>query len=176
MFDWIRDILQAVGGHLRFWVVIDAYQNGGVLRFGKYSRTLAAGIHWKIPFVEVVNEQNVSLTTMRLPPQTLTTKDNVGVVAAAMVRYSIKDVEPYICGVTDQADVLIDVSMGAILKAITEATYEQLLAQLPEAKVTTAVRAKVNRYGFKIEEITFTDFAKVRSIRLIQPHAGNLAN
>lgn len=176
MFDRLWELLAQVWNHLLPFEVVDVYQNAGVLRLGNYHRTAAPGLHWKIPFVDVFNTQNTSISTTRLPPQTLTTKDDVSVVAAAMLRYRIEDVKPYICECTDQADVLIDVAMGAILKAVGEATYEELLKEMPHEKVATAVRRKVNRYGFKIEEVTFTDFGRVPSIRLIQPHAANLAN
>lgn len=183
MFDRLWEILANIWHDLLPWIVIDAYQNGGRLRLGQYHSTLTSenglfgtGLHLKIPFADQINAQNVCVTTMRLPPQTLETKDGVNVVAGAMVRYFIKDIQPYIVGITDQGDVLIDITLGAILKAIKAATYAELQKELPEAAVLEKIRTKVNKYGFKIEEVTFTDFGRARSFRLIQPHASNLAN
>lgn len=176
MFDRVWDFLAQMWSHMLPWEVVYVYQNAGVLRFGHYHRTAEPGFHWKIPFVDEFNHQNVSVTTMRLPEQTLTTDDGISVVASAMVRFRIKDVRPYICECTDQADILIDSAMGVILKAIGEAKYEDLVKLLPHEKVATAIRRKVHRYGFEIEEVTFTDFGQVPSIRLIQPRGTNLAN
>jgi regulator of protease activity HflC (stomatin/prohibitin superfamily) len=176
MFDRLWELLAQIWNHLLPFEVVDVYQNAGVLRLGKYQRTALPGLHYKIPFVDVFNAQNISITTIRVPAQTLTTKDDVSVVAGAMLRYRIADVKPYICECTDQADVLIDVAMGAILKAINATTYAELVQELPHEKVATALRRRVHRYGFEIEELTFTDFGRVRSIRLIQPHGLNLAN
>jgi regulator of protease activity HflC (stomatin/prohibitin superfamily) len=176
MFDRLWDFLAQMWGHILPWEVVYVYQNAGVLRFGHYQRTAGPGFHWKVPFVDEFNHQNVTMSTMRLPEQTLTTKDDVSVVVTAMVKFRIEDVKPYICDCTDQADVLIDTAMGAILRIVMETNYNDLLTDMPHEKVATAIRRKVNRYGFKIEEVTFTDFGQVPSIRLIQPRGANLAN
>ncbi len=176
MLEWLKTLLESWLGHIVPFVIIDPYQNGGVIRLGTYYRTLGPGIHWKIPFADDVNTQNVSLTTMRLPQQSLTTKDNVSIVVGAIVRFTIKDIKPYICDVTDQKDVLIDVTMGAIRKQVMEHSWDELRADPPEKEVATAVRRRSGRYGFDIEEVTFYDFAKARSFRLVQPHALNLDN
>lgn len=176
MFERIFEILMQIWHHLVPFQIIVAYQNAGVMRFGKYHRTMAPGIHWKIPFVEEINTQDVTITTMRMPAQTLTTKDGKSVIAAVIVKYSIKDVEPYITLITDQKDVLIDVTMGAVFGAIQNATWAETLAKPPVDAIVEQVRKQVNRYGFKIEAITFTDLGQVRSIRLIQPHAKDLSN
>jgi hypothetical protein len=66
--------------------------------------------------------------------------------------------------------------MGAIRKAVSAADYGALMAEPPEKAVLDEVRGEVNKYGFKVHRLTFTDFALVKSIRLIQPHAKDLAN
>jgi regulator of protease activity HflC (stomatin/prohibitin superfamily) len=113
---------------------------------------------------------------MRLPPQTLTTSDDVQVVVAAIVKYQIRDPEPFITGIYDQNDVLADVTMGAIRNSVVSMTYEDLVKAPPEQAILKEVRKNVNQYGFKIEAVTFTDIGRVRSIRLIQPSPINIAN
>ena len=62
MFDRIFDFLARFGVEALPFIVIPVYQNGGVLRFGRYHRTIGPGIHWKIPFV---------FSRRRLPPKTM---------------------------------------------------------------------------------------------------------
>lgn len=176
MFEKLLDII-ASGWHLiaPFCVVV-AYQNGGVLRFGKYHRTLPPGFHWKWPLVEDVNTQDVSMTTMRMPPQTLTTLDGRAIIAAVIVNYNIRNIEPYITDITDQKDVLIDTVMGAVHVAIREKEWAAIRRMPPEKEIVDAVRDKMNKYGFKINAITFTDLGEVRSLRLIQPHGKDISN
>jgi hypothetical protein len=60
------------------------------------------------------------VTTVRLPAQYLTTKDDVRSRSPRSSSTKSKDVEPYITGIFDQHDVLCDVTMGAIRKHVAE--------------------------------------------------------
>jgi membrane protease subunit HflK len=169
MFERLLDLLVAAWDRAAPGEVIDIYAGGGVLRLGNYHRTLGPGYHWKWPFIERVVEVLTCETTQRIPPQSLTTKDGAHVVVACIVRYQISDVEKYVSLIWDQADVLVDVTAGAVRKAVGEMEWKALLESPPEDVITPLVRKAVNRYGFKIHAITFTDMAKAHSIRLIQP-------
>lgn len=163
IINWFRE----GWSRLKPFFVVDAFETAGVLRFGKYHRTAPPGLHWKIPFVDDPIELTTCRTTVRLPPQYLTTKDDVAVAVAAIIAYEIVDVKPYITGIFDQHDVLCDVTMGAIRKTVAEANYKDLVENPPEEKVATAVRRKANRFGFSIDSVTFTSFTKARPIMLI---------
>lgn len=168
MFEKLIDLLAGAWDALRPYEIVEAYNRGVVLRFGKYSRTLAPGIHWKWPLAEDVVSVLACITTLPLPPQTLTTRDDVGVVVAAVVKYEIVKPEPYVTDIWDQRDVLSDVTMGAVRQAVSAIDYKDLIEQPPERSVLELVRREVNKYGFKIHAITFTDLGRVRSLRLIQ--------
>jgi membrane protease subunit HflK len=176
MFDRLWDWLAQARDHILPFVVIIAYQNAGVFRWGKYHRTLKPGFHWKVPFIDEVVQADVCATTMRMPPQTLTTKDGKSIVAAVVVNYEIFDVRPYLCDITDQKDVLIDNVMGAVLTAITSQGWQASLREPPVQHVVNLVHDRVRRYGIRVNAVTFTDLGEVKSIRLIQPHGKDLAN
>jgi regulator of protease activity HflC (stomatin/prohibitin superfamily) len=168
MFEKLIELLAGAWSTLRPYELIEAYNRGVVLRFGRVNRTLAPGLHWKWPFVEDVVSVLACITTLPLPPQTLTTRDDVGVVVAAVVKYEITKPEPYVTDIWDQKDVLGDVTMGAVRQAIAAVDYVTLIAQPPERGILEAVRKEVGKYGFKIHNVTFTDVGRVRSLRLIQ--------
>lgn len=168
MFDKILDWLDRGWTWVKPFNVIDAFEKGAVLRLGKFNRALEPGLHFKWPMIEQVIEITTCETTMRLPPQTLTTKDGIGVVASAVVKYEITKIEPFVTRIYDAKDVLGDVTMGAVRKAVTDLDYATLMENPPEAAILSYVRKEVNEYGFKVHRITFIDLAKVRSIRLIQ--------
>jgi membrane protease subunit HflK len=178
MFDRLWDLLAQVWLHLVPIYVIQPYQNGGLTRLGIYKRTLPPGWHWKVPFADEVNTQNVSDTTMRLPQQTIPTADGVDVVVAVEVNYFVNDVKEYICRSTDQADVLIDSGMGAVFDEVSKVTLEHLLANRTAVmdSIVENMRKVINKYGFRINRAKFTDLGRIRTIRLMTPHAANLAN
>lgn len=172
LFDWIDkgwDIL-------RPFHCPSAWEKSAVLRFGKYNRSIDPGYNWKWPLIETVQDVTTCETTLRLDAQTLTTKDGVGVVAKAMVKYEISAIEYYVTRVYDAKDVLADVAMGAVRKIVTTTDYAALMNEPPERKILEIVRREVADYGFKVHRVTFIDLAKVRSIRLISASPMDLDN
>jgi regulator of protease activity HflC (stomatin/prohibitin superfamily) len=167
MFERLLELVLGVWDSAVPWVVVNAYENSVVLRLGKYHRTLTPGLHWKLPFADDPNGVNMSTTTLRLPPQTLTTQDGIGVVVSVIVKYKVVDPRPYVTDVWDQVDVLADTVMGATRLAVADATWKELAENPPEKVVAASTRKQVNKYGFRVEAITFIDLGRVRSIRLM---------
>lgn len=167
MFDWLREIIKALGDHLIPFVVVPAYQNAGVLRLGKYARTLAPGFHWKWPFLEDIYTENIFRTTLALEPQTITTKDDKTVVVGGIVRFRVAEVQPFIIEIGNQHDLLRDTSMGAVLKQVRQVELRTLLDDPPENKIASDIRRQVKPFGVEIESFTFTDIGQIKTIRLI---------
>lgn len=177
MFDRILDWIGTGWHHIKPFVVVDAWETVGILRLGQFYKTAKPGLHWKIPFIDDTIEITSCVTTVRLPAQYLTTKDDVQIALAAIIKYEIKDIQPYITGIFDQHDVLCDVTMGAIRRRVIETNYRDLVENPPEKQVATDVRRQANRYGFEIHEVTFVSFTKARPIMLIQQQViSNLDN
>jgi regulator of protease activity HflC (stomatin/prohibitin superfamily) len=163
----LMEFLSAVGWRLSPFYIVPPWEGALILRLGRYNRTLAPGFHWKYPLIEEAFTESTVVTTLRLPPQSLTTQDGVGVVVKAIVKYQIRDLRPYYTEIWDQVDVLADVTMGAIHDAVQILTHDDLMHTPPDRQVLEEVRKQVNRYGFKVDNITFTDLAQVMSIRLM---------
>jgi modulator of FtsH protease HflK len=163
----LLDLIVAAWDRMAPFVVVEAWENVAILRWGRYVRTLTPGFHWKWPLVEDSYGTVVTITTTRLPHQTVTTSDGKIITCAAIIRYSIRDIRPYYTEITDQKDVLIDTAMGAVRQAIREATLEQTLSEPPERRVLELMRRNLNEYGFKIHAVTFSTLAHMRTLRLI---------
>lgn len=176
MIEKLLELLTKGWDRITPLIVIDAYQGAAVLRWGVFQRSLGPGLHWKWPIAEIAIDEVTCVTTMRLPPQTLTTSDDVGVVVAAIIRYQITDMKPYVTEIYDQKDVLGDVTMGAIRAAVQECTWSELRDKPPETRILELTRRQVSDCGFKVHKITFTDIGRVRSLRLIQQAPKDLDN
>jgi regulator of protease activity HflC (stomatin/prohibitin superfamily) len=157
--------------------VVPVYEGAAVLRFGRLHRTLGPGLWFKWPLAEIADTQVTAMTTMRLPAQSLTTRDDKAVVVGAVIKYQLKDVGAYIAQVFDQKDVLADVTMGALAGVVGDADYADLRdLERVGAKVRGKVSREVGKYGFDVLSVTLTDFGRVRSLRLIQAHPKDLEN
>lgn len=170
------EILVNAWGRIAPFVVVRAWEHAVVLRLGKYHRTRGPGLRFKWFFLEESYEVSTATTTMRLPPQSVTTKDEQSVVAGVVVRYRIIDPKPYICDLTDQADALIDVTAGAVLKHVRKVTSEELFNRPPETAIRAELRDHVKQYGFEIEAVTFKDLTRGKTLRLAGTEAKDLPN
>jgi regulator of protease activity HflC (stomatin/prohibitin superfamily) len=171
MFERLLDALVKGWHWLRPFFIVRAGDRCVVLRFGRAHRELIPGFYWKWPLVEEPVDVTACISTIRLPAQSLTTKDDVQVTLAAIVKYEIVSAMPYVTDIWDQHDVLADVTMGAIRRTTAQAEYSALVANPPEQEVLVSVRKEVNRYGFKVHAITFTTFTRARPLMLLNQSA-----
>lgn len=176
MIEKLLDLLEKLWTLASPLVIVHPWQGGIVMRLGKYHRALEQGYHPKWPLAEDFVLTETCTTTLRLEPQSLTTRDDVPVVVGSIVKYRIQDVRKYVCDVWDQKDVLADTTMGAIARKVESTTYADLRSGNPARDVIDDVREELNKFGFKVSKITFTDFCRMRSIRLVQPRAKDLDN
>lgn len=152
------------------------WQGGVIMRFARPHRVIKPGFHFKWPLVEDYVVTETAISTVRFPPQSLTTKDDKQVQISVAVRYRIADVEKFICDVWDAKDALIDTAMGAVGNCVKDSTYADLMWGNPERGILEEVRKGTKDYGYKIYAVTFGDRVKGRSLRLIMPLPKDLDN
>ena len=167
MFERILDFIAGFWNVLRPWIVVNDFEGGVILRLGRFHRKLAPGLHWKLPIADAAITTSTVITTMALRPQTLTTRDDFSVVISAIVKYHIADARAYLLDIWDSADVLNDVTLGAIKETIASVEYADLQEKGIEDHVLTMVRSEAEKFGVHVHKVTFSDLGKVRSIRLI---------
>ena len=174
MFERVLDFVAASWNLLRPLLVISDFEGGVILRFGRYNREITPGLHWKLPLADNAIVTSTVTTTMALRPQTLTTRDDLTIVVSAIVKYHISDVRAYLLDIWDSADVLNDLTLGAIREIVASVDYKDLRGHLIEKEVLQTIKDEANRYGVDIHKVTFSDFGKVRSLRLITNESSEL--
>ena len=167
MFERILDFIAASWNLLRPVLVVSDFEGGVILRFGRYHRTIAPGLHWKLPLADNAIITSTVTTTMALRPQTVTTKDDLTIVVSAIVKYHISNVRAYLLDIWDSADVINDLTLGTIRDIVASVDYADLRGRVIEEQVLAQIRDQASRYGVDIHRVTFADLGKVRSLRLI---------
>jgi regulator of protease activity HflC (stomatin/prohibitin superfamily) len=166
MFERLIDFFLSLGKDLLPMLVVNEFEEGIVLRFGKYHKSLKAGLHFKIPFVDQVLATTTVTTTMHLNSQSLTTLDGKGIVLRGVVKYKIKDVEKFLLNVYDAKDAIGDVSMGCIKTVVMNKNWADLLSSELDDTITKEVKSECKKWGVDISKVTLTDLAIIKSIRL----------
>ena len=169
MFDKLITLLQEFWQQLSPFYIIDMWEKGLHLRFGKFHTISDAGIHLKIPFFDSVWKQTVVTQSIQLHPQSITSLDYKNIVVRAIVRYDIKDAFLFLTQLAHPHDVIVDTSGSMIREIIEERNWEDLVDV--ENELTEKIGAKLNQWGINVERITLTDLAEIDSIRLINDTA-----
>ena len=152
---------------------VKQYEMGVILRGGKFLRVTNPGFHFKIPFFDDVIKSVVVVTTLTIPVQSITTKDNKDVVIKSVVKYTIDDIKSFTLNVYDAIDAISDTTQAIIKEQITTKTWEQCRNPNVDNEITKKLRTEVKRWGINIEKVTLTDIGIIRSIRLFNENIIN---
>lgn len=150
-----------------FWVVIDEYERGVMLRLGKYQRNLEPGFHWRYPCgIDLAMVDNVVTRTTDLTAQSLTTKDNKTVSVRVVVTSNIRDIKKALLEVEGMDHALTDSCAAAVGDYVQGLTWDELRSSLSSDSLTKLCRKNAWRYGVEIERVQLADLSISRVIRL----------
>lgn len=164
IFQGILDFLKQL---LAWWFVVEPWEQAVRVRFGKHVLLMHAGVHFKIPFFDVVYKQNVRRRVSGIPVQTLTASDGAPVTVHGSIGYKICDVLKlhltlHDAEVSVQQEVQGLVTNYVVTHSVDECTPEKIIA---------AVKATLNlsKYGLGDIDFFLTGFvSNVPTFRLIQ--------
>ena len=167
MLDRLFDFLLLVYKKLIPWVILDEYEKGVILRWGRKHRVIGPGWHWRWPFgIENYLYDSVVTNTACLTPQSLTTSDGVSIVVSAVITSSVADIEKLLLECEDKDQALIDSAFGVIARLVTTHKWEEIHTEKFAGKMTLHIKRKGQRFGLDVESVQFRDVSKCRSIRL----------
>lgn len=179
MLDRLIELLSHCVGALVFWVVMDPYERGIMLRLGLFHRELPPGFHWKIPFgIERWISENVVPRTERISGLSTTTTDGKSVGFEAVITYQIRDIKKSLLEVNDLKDAIADSCAGIIGTKLSDSSWADILHGKALEDVASECRKRGFRYGVEIMSVQLTGIALVRNLRLSMsgmPHPGKTA-
>lgn len=167
MFDKLVELLTNWWMEIKPIVIIRAYEEAVLLRFGIFKKVLKPGLHFKIPMFDEVIDQHVVVTTLSLSAQSLYTKDKQNIVAKGLVKYKIADVKIFLLEVFDAQDAISDMSQSIIKNVIMSMTLDECTDSELDNALTKKVRVEARKWGVEVQQVTLTDLAPIRSYRLI---------
>ncbi len=185
MFDRLIDLIVTWIKLLFFGFTLQSYQRGVVLRFGKFHRFVGSGFHFKWPLdIEECHYVNVTVETMMVGPQSLTTKDDKSIVVSAVVTFRVNEIESevkkYLLEIEGAQQVIEDTVYGSVASFVMDHTWDQLRSVTPvpsgdkeklldsDNEITKVVRRLAKQYGVEIMNVKLADCTRSRSIRLMQ--------
>jgi regulator of protease activity HflC (stomatin/prohibitin superfamily) len=172
MFDKLIDLIVTFIHDILPFKIVDQWEEGVHLRFGKFSKVVKPGMVYKIPFFDQIITTPVITQTVNLTAQTVTSLDEKSVVLNSIVRYHIVDVEKFLLGVMHANDVLVDTTQG-IIRDMVENTYWDDLVDLTSI-VTPEVNNAVENWGILVEQVSFPTLGEITTYRVMSDCKDNI--
>lgn len=163
--NWLQQIADWIA-KLKCWYVVRPWEQAIRVRCGKWIVSVLPGFHFRIPFIDEVLIQNVRLRVLNLPVQTVTNKSGETVTLSGAVRWRISDVRMIYEKLHTPEDWIYNTVLAALAEAVFESNGDATPLKLGVAATKVLVSGSPG-LGLEIECVSVTDFARVRTYRLI---------
>jgi len=115
--------------------VIRQWEKAAILRFGKIIDTVEPGLHFRVPFLDVVRRVDMRTQTVDLKGQSAITKDNISVGIDAVVFMTIESPERIITQIVNYRDAVSKYAQTAIRNIIGQYNLDDLLESREEIAI-----------------------------------------
>lgn len=172
LLNFIKDLI--VSGWSMIWpfYIMDEYNRGLVLRWGKYKRFIEPGLGMKWPIAEELFTASIATETISTTAQSLTTKDGVSISISLVVKYNVGDDEEslkkYLLKVRDVNDAIDDIAMGKAKMIVMQNTWEECKTNDLDNAITIKTRAEAKKWGINIDYVVLVELAESFNLRLMQ--------
>jgi regulator of protease activity HflC (stomatin/prohibitin superfamily) len=109
--------------------IINEYEQGVVLRLGRYSGLRTAGLKWIIPFVDRMIVIDMRVTAEQVPPQDVITRDNVSVKVSAVIYFRVLQADRAFLQVTDFLFATSQFAQTTLRSVLGQVEMDDLLSQ-----------------------------------------------
>ncbi len=130
-----------------------------VLRLGKFSRTVGAGIFFVIPFIENPISRDLRIRTVDIAKQEVITKDNISVGVNAVAFLKIVDAKKSIINIQDFLFAVKQYSQTTLRNVIGQKELDELLEKRESIakSIKTIVDEEADKWGVDVIKIELQD-------------------
>lgn len=162
----LKDILDYFSKIFQWWILIQPWELGVRTRLGNKTKLLHPGVHFRIPFIDIIYVQTIRLRVVSLCPQTVSTKDGKTVTISCAVGYSISDIILLFNSLYHP-----EITIGNMVQGyVAEFIFSHDLVDCAPEQVEKYVTEKLAKgdFGIRYEYSKVLSYAVVRTYRLIQ--------
>ncbi|MEO7148416.1 MAG: FtsH protease activity modulator HflK [Rhodanobacteraceae bacterium] len=161
------------------WTLIDARQVGVVLRFGRYERMLAPGLHARLPRpFEQVLKVDVGRSRTVSDQMRMMTRDQQIALVDFYVQYKVADPRKFLFAVRDPEDAMRQVTLAIVRAHVGKQTLQALMAKTDSA-LTTSIRNDLQHAldasgsGLAVNEVGIQNVAAPQEVKDAFDDLGN---
>ncbi|MDO4759412.1 MAG: SPFH domain-containing protein [Candidatus Saccharibacteria bacterium] len=135
--------------------IVNQYERGVVLTFGRFSRTLNPGLRIIIPYIERLVKTDIRTTPMDIPKQEVITKDNVTVNVDAVVYFRVIDAKKAVLETTNYSYATSTFAQTALRDVTGNFDLDELLSKRDDIskQIKEIVDNQTDKWGIDIENV-----------------------
>ncbi len=136
--------------------IVNQYEQGIILRFGKYSSTKSPGFRFIIPFgIDRMYKVDMRLATVDIPRQEVITKDNVTINVDAVVYFRVADSNKAILDVQNFRLATAQYAQAALRDVVGKVELDTLLSQRDQisSEIKTIVDEATEPWGIDVPDV-----------------------
>lgn len=139
--------------------VVNQYERGVILTFGKYTSTRQPGLTWVFPGIQKMIKVDMRITTTDIPQQEVITKDNVPVGINAVVYFQVQSAENSILNIKDYTLAVSQYAQAALRDVIGGIELDPLLSEREQIaeEIQKIVSAATQSWGISVTDIKIQD-------------------
>lgn len=162
----IKDLLEYLFNAFKIWVIVQPWELGIMVRLGKRTKKLTPGIYFRIPYIDSTYVQECRQRSVSVCLQTLTTKDLKCITINSALFYQITNIEQLYKSLYHPEATISNI----VLSEISDFVFNNNLQDVNPKNIEESVMNKLKKedYGLDIQAIKITNFACVKTFRLIQ--------
>lgn len=155
-------VIIAIGVVFKGVKIVPQGQKWTVERFGRYTRTLEAGLAIIVPFIDRVGRKfSVMESVLDVPEQRVITKDNVAVVADGVVFFRIDDASKAAYQIRDLTTAIVNLTTTNLRSVLGEMDLDNMLSNRESInkRLLDVVDNATAPWGVKITRIEIRDLS-----------------
>ncbi len=138
-----------------------------VERFGKFHVAWNAGLHFKIPVIDMIaNRVSLKERVLDFPPQGVITKDNITMQVDSVVFMQVFDAKKYTYGVENPIFGIENLVATNLRNVIGELTLDEALTSrdMINTKIGEAIDAATDPWGIRVNRVELKDIKPPKEI------------
>lgn len=138
-----------------------------VYTFGKYSRTMAAGMNFKLPFIEqIAAKVSLKEEAIEIPSQSAITKDNITLAINGVLYIKVSDAAAAVNNIQDYKSAVINLAMTSMRNAIGSTELDDCFQKRDQinAMVLSAMSDSTESWGVRVIRYEIKDINPPESI------------
>jgi len=169
-FSKILDVIIGALNLFRFWIVLDEYERGIILRLGKFHKEIGPGFHWRRAFkIDELKFVNIKQKTTNSWDMTFPMDNNsITMSFAALIEvHDSKKVILELDNWDNAAYTTIKIGIAEKVNLLLEADPDIYLETTRFIKlVKTHVSNKLSKIGITLVDFSFQEITKTRAYKL----------